>query len=537
LSVSPDGRRFVFAARGGSSNTSFALFLRSLDSVEATPLPGTENAVLPFWSPDSRSIGFGAQGKLKRIDVTGGLPQNICDVANFTGGTWNAEGTIVFGSFPGALKRVSASGGQPVDVTILDSAREEQAHVVPLFLPDGRHFLFLVVGRENAINSASLDEKDHRVVLKEGSNFSYAAPGYLLFHRFGTLLAQPFDANRLSLSGEPVRIADGLSVTSLVVADFAVSNTGMLLYRTAGVRAQSQLVWYDRTGKSLGRVGEPGEYRGIALSPDGTRIAVHQHQEPSGGDIWLLDPTRGTFMRFTFNGAHNMEPIWSPDGGTIMFSSDRDASVLNLYRKSASGVGNDELLLRDDNMKYAADWSPDGQSILYGQFVGGQVDVSVLPLIGERKPKPLLNSDFVEANSKLSPDGRWIAYASNETGGPSPDVFVQPYPEQSGKWQISKKGGAYPRWSRDRKELFYLTADGTLMVADVHTEGRAFSAGTPRPLFSTHAAFEDHARGSAHYTYDVSSDGKRFLINERVTPTNQAVPLTLVLNWMAALKK
>jgi serine/threonine protein kinase/Tol biopolymer transport system component len=535
LSVSPDGRRIVFSARTASGGT-YALFLRSLDNVEAQPLAGTENAGLPFWSPDSRSIGFASQGKLKRMDVSGGPPQDICDVQGFGGATWNADGIIVFSSGPGALRRVSASGGQPVDATTLDPAQQEQAHVVPFFLPDGRHFLFWAVGRENTIDSASLDEKEHHVILKGATNSAYTAPGYLLFHRSGTLMAQRFDPDRLRLSGEPVRVADGLLVNPLLFADFAVSNTGVLLYRTAGGRALSQLVWYDRAGKSLGPVGAPGEYRGIALSPDGTRIAVHQHREPGGGDIWLLDQ-RGTITRFTFNAFHNMEPVWTRDGQTIMFSAGRAGEVLNLYRKSASGLGNDELLLRDEYTKYASDWAPDGRSILYGYFVRGQIDISVLPLTGERKPKPLLNSDFVEANAKLSPDGRWIAYASNEAVGGQFEVYVQPYPERTGKWQISDQGGAYPRWSRDGKELFYLTADGTLTVVAVDTKGPAFSAGTPRALFPTRALLEDHTEGSSHYTYDVSQDGKRFIVNERVAPSNQTIPLTLVLNWPAVLKK
>jgi serine/threonine protein kinase/Tol biopolymer transport system component len=534
LSVSPDGRRVVFRARTAPAGK-FALFLRSLDSVEAQPLAGTEDAGYPFWSPDSRNLGFVTQGKLRRMDVSGGPPQDICDAPNFGGGTWNAEGLIVFSTGPGPIKRVSASGGQPVDVTTIDPAQHEQAHVLPFFLPDGRHFLFWAFGAENAIDSASLDEKEHHVLVKGATNFSYTAPGYLLFHRAGTLMAQRFDPGRLRLSGEPVRIEDGLFVNSLLFADFAVSNTGVLLYRRAEGHALTQLAWYDRAGKSVGRVGEPGEYRGIALSPDGNRIAVHRHQEPGGGDIWLVDQ-QGTFTRFTFNALHNMEPVWSRDGQTLLFSAGR-AGVLNLYRKSVTGLGNDELLLRDDSPKYPSDWAPDGQSILYAYFGRGQSDVSVLPLTGERKPQPLLNSQFIESNAKLSPNGRWVAYVSNDAVGGGPEVYVQPYPEPTSKWQISTQGGEYPRWSQDGSELFYLTADGTLMVVAVDTKKAAFSAGTPRALFPTRTLLEDHAEGSRYYTYDVSPDGKRFIVSERVAPANQTTPLTLVLNWQAALKR
>jgi Tol biopolymer transport system component len=536
LSVSPDGRRIAFVARNTSG--SFSLFLRALDSVEAQPLAGTENAIMPFWSPDSRNIGFGAQGKLKRIDVAGGLPQSVCDAPAFAGGTWNADGVIVFSSFPGPLNRVPASGGEPRAVTAVDTARQEQAHVYPFFLPDGRHVLFwtVAVGREGAIDVASLDSKERVTVLKGQSNVAYVPPGYLVFHRNGTLMSQPFDSKRLSLSAEPVRIADGLAFSQqLGLADFAVSNTGVLLYRTGAVGAQSRLTWYDRAGKSLGSVGMPAEYRGIALSPDGKRIAVHQHQNPTGGDIWVLDQERGTYTRLTFTPSHNLEPVWSRDGQMVAFASDRDGGVFNLYQKSASGAGNDDLLLKSEDIKYPSEWAPDGKSMLYAYVSSGQVDVAVLPLIGDRKPKPFLNSEFAEAHPKFSPDGRWVAYASNESG--RYEVYVQPYPERTGKWQISTGGGSYPRWARSGKEMFYMTAEGVLMAVDVHAEAPAFNAGAPRMLFSTRALFEDHNGGGLHYTYDVSTDGMRFLINERATPANQATPLTLVLNWQASLKK
>ena len=534
LSISPDGRRLAFVAR--SSSGSPTLFVRALDSVEAQPLPGTENAIFPFWSPDSRHIGFAAQGKLKRIEVAGGPPQNICDSPGFAGGTWNADGLILFGQVPGgSISRVPASGGEPTKVTALDAARKEQGHALPVFLPDGRHFLFRAVGTEDVIEVASLDSSERKPVMKGPTTVAYVAPGYLLFHRSGTLLAQAFDATRFSLNGEPTRVADGLAFNPTTnVADFAASNTGILLYRTGSAGSAGQLTWYDRTGKSLGPVGAAGSYRGIALSPDGTRIAVHQHQDPTGGDIWVLEPARGTFTRLTFNPSHNMSPTWSRDGTQIIFASDRDGGVFNIYRKSSDGTGPDELIVKSNVSKFPGDVAPDGQSLTFGQITNG-VDVWVVPLSGDRTPHPFLNSEFIEGLARFSPDGRWMAYISNESG--RYEVYVQGYPGHTGKWQVSTQGGNYPRWSRSGRELFYLTPDGVLMAVDVRTDQRAFSASTPRALFSTHALVEDHSAGQLNYPYDVTADAMRFVINERVTPADKSAPLTIVLNWMTTLKK
>jgi serine/threonine protein kinase/Tol biopolymer transport system component len=534
-SISPDGQHIVFVARNPSGG--FSLFHRSLDALDAQPLAGTDNATQPFWSPDSRNIGFGAQGKLKRIDVSGGPPQNICDVAYFTGGTWNAEGTIVFGSFPGPLKRVSASGGEPVDLTTIDVSRHEAAHTGPSFLPDGRHFLFANYPTSE-VSVASLDTTDRKLVMKGGGNVKYIAPGYLLFPRNGTLMAQPFDANRLSLSGEPIRVADnvsGLAIANLL--DFSVSNTGVLVYRSGSAGVLGELVWYDRAGKLVGRVGSPGEYRGIALSPDGKRLAVHRHQEPGGGDIWLLDLDRDSFTRFTSHASHNMEPVWSHSGRQLAFTSDRDGGTPAIYQKSASGGGNEELALKAKSgiSQIAGDYAPDDQSILYVD-VATNADVSILPLTGDREPKPFLTSEFNEVLPRFSPpDGRWIAYVSDETG--RFEVYVQPYPERSSKIQISTQGGSYPRWARSGKELFYLSPDAVLMAVDISANGRDIAAGKPHVLFSTRALLEDHPGGALTYPYDVRGDATRFIINERVTPANQTAPLTVVLNWMAALKK
>jgi serine/threonine protein kinase len=534
-SVSPDGRRIAFVAQNSLSTS--ALFIRALDAQDAQMLPGTEGAIFPFWSPDSQSLGFGVQNQLKRIDLSGGPPQTVCDTPGAViGGTWNTAGVIVFGSVPGPLKRVLASGGVPADLTAV--SRPQEAHALPSFLPDGRHVLFVNTAgdvQNQKIEVASLDSKARMTVLKTASNFAFAPPGYLLFHRNATLMAQAFDASRLSLRGDPVRVAEGLAlVQPAALADFAVS-ASVLVYRTGTAGAQSQLIWYDRTGKPLGPVGAPGEYRGLALSPDGTRIAVHWHQLPNGGDIWVLDQDRGTFQKFTLHPSHNFLPTWSRDGSMIAFSSDRDGGTLNLYQKQSNGAGSDELVLKSPRNKYPEDWAPDGQSMLYADiFDTGDPHIMVLPLIGARTPKALETVAFPEYLSKLSPDGRWIAYTSLEAG--RPDVFVQPYPQRTGKWQISTQGGNYPRWARSGKELFYLTTDGTVMAVDVRTDGPTLGAGIPRVLFKTNALFGDHAAGGSEYPYDVTADGQRFIVNERLNPAVQTAPLTVVLNWQAALR-
>jgi eukaryotic-like serine/threonine-protein kinase len=542
VSVSPDGRRIAFVAvRAGGTPV---LFIRPLNAVEAQPLAGTENAFHPFWSPDSRSIGFFAQGKLKRIDTAGGPPQNICDAGvNGLGGTWNANGVIVFGSFPGPLKRVSASGGEPVPVTALND-KGEAAHAWPFFLPDGLHFLYVAVSTQaadaRAIYAGSLDSTDRVQVLRTLSMPVYAPPGYLLFHRDGALMAQPFDVKKFALSGEPARLADSVVyIPNSGRAGFAVSNTGTLVFRTGDSGAQTQLTWYSRAGKSLGTVGIPADqYRHVALSPDGKQLAVHRHQEPSGGSIWVWDQDRGTFTRFTISAAHDSHPLWSPDGKFIAFDSDREGGIFNLYQKSSSGAGTDELILKTERTKFLEDFTPDGKTLTFftaDPKTGG--DIWSLPTSGDRKPQPLITMDFAQVFSKFSPDGRWLAYASNESG--RFEVFVQPFPEGTSRWQISTQGGHYPRWARTGKELFYFTEDGTLMSVDVQAEGTVLKASTPRVLFKSNVMFGNHNRvgGQLDMPYEVSADGQRFLINERLVAANQNTPITVVLNWAAALKK
>jgi Tol biopolymer transport system component len=343
-------------------------------------------------------------------------------------------------------------------------------------------------------------------------------------------MAQAFDAGRLALHGEPIRVADSLAFNPATGrAAVAVSDTGTLVYRHGTAFERSQLNWYDRSGKPLNALREPGLYRGVALSPDNTRAAVHQHEEPGGGDVWVQDLSRGTFTKLTFN-AHNFAPAWSHDGAHIYFTSDRDG-VMTIYRISSSGAGGVERILTPQG--FYEDAAPDGQWILYGG-AGAGIDIWLLPLKGERKPKVLVSTNFFDGFSKFSPNGRWIAYESDESG--SRQVYVQPFPEQSGKWQISTTGGRYVRWARNGRELFYLTEDGMMMTVDVQPEGSAFRAGTPRPLFKTNPVLGNHRGSTLDIPYDVSRDGQRFLVNERVG-TTQNTPITVVLHWTGSIGK
>ena len=531
--VSPDGRTLAFTATASDKQTH--LWVRPLDSLIPRKLAGTEDASFPFWSPDNRFIAFFALGKLKKIDVYGGLPQALCAAPWGNGGTWNRDGVIVFApNREGALARVSVTGGTPSDVTALDRRRRETGHYWPQFLPDGRHFLYLALSgqRENrGIYVGSLEPEEVRRVLKTEVRAAYTPPGYLLFVQLGTLMAQRFNPNRLQLTGEPVRIAEEVAYNpSNGRTTVSVSENGVLVYRTGGVGGlpTSELAWFDRDGKRIGSAGGPGLYMRPALSPDGKRIAVQRRDAQTGADdIWLIDLARSTLLRFTFGSFNQTHPVWSPDGSRIVFASDRDGTS-NLYQKTSSGAGSEDLLLASDTAKYSTDWSPDGRFIAYeNQDPKTGSDLWLLPLFGDRKPIPFLRTEFNEGQGQFSPDGRWMAYSSDESG--RREVYMQAFPAPSGKWQISTAGGTFPRWRRDGKELFYIAADRKLMAVAVQADS-AVQAGQPQALF------EPRIFGIPVVPYAVSADGQRFLVNTQTEETNSS-PLTVVLNWTAELKK
>ena len=546
--ISPDGQHLAFV--GISDDGEQHLWVRSLDSLEARPLPGTEGAALPFWSPDNRFIGFFAEGKLKKISAAGGPAQTLSEATQGSGGTWaqgssGSDSVVVFApTGSSALLRVSDAGGEPAPATVLDESAQESSHRFPYFLPDGRHFLYWG-GRAGAgqVYTGSLDPDASREsasetktpLLPDDTPVRYAPPppghpnGHLLFAREDTLMAQEFDANRLEPAGQPFPIAEGISASTLRVglSDFSVSQTGVLAYRTGTGSAPHQLVWFGRDGKRLSSVGEPGGHAAVSLSLDNTKAAISLFD--SSRDIWIYDLTRNVASRFTFDPAIDMTHTWSPDGRRLVFSSTRDGAF-NLYVKPTSGAGEAELLLQTNNTKGPRDWSRDGRLILFvEQSPETGYDLWVLPLEGERKPVPYLQTEFNEVMGQFSPDGRWVAYVSNESG--RGEIYVQPYPADGGKWQVSTDGGRQPRWRADGKELFYLTADDRVMAAEIEA-GETFQPGVPHMLFR--APGVNPLLPDNFYHYDMSDDGQRFLIDVAAEESQQS-PVTIVLNWQAEL--
>ena len=473
MAISPDGQKILFVATSAGRPS---LWLRALDADAAKVLPGTEGASLPFWSPDSRSIGFFADARLKRVDIDGGSLKILASASYGLGGTWNRDGVILFGPVPGRpILRVSATGGPVTPVTRIERTGD---YGNPLFLPDGRHFLYSgFAGGAGDTYVGQLDDPAGRLLIDGGFAIRYVNSGYLLFMRAGGLFAQRFDATTLRLTGDAVPVVAG----GLRAVD--ASDTGTIVYRAGSGSPGSQLVWFDRAGHELSRVSTPADGSSMtmpSLSPDGTRLVFTRMRLNT--DLWFLDLKRGVTSRFT-SGQENVFPVWSPDGSQILFDSIRDGGVHNLYRKAADGTGADEVILKSAEDKMPTDWSPDGRHVLYYTFDGKtQNDIWALSLT-DRKPFPLVQTEFEERGAKFSPDGRWIAYQSNESG--QFEIYVQPFPGPGAKTRISTAGGAQVRWRQDGKELFYLALDGRLMAVSIRlpVSGPTVEAGTPAPLF------------------------------------------------------
>jgi hypothetical protein len=430
---------------------------------------------------------------------------------------------------------VPAAGGQATPLTKPDASRRETLHRGPSFLPDGRHFLFMAP--PNTIWIGSLDATETTKLLTADSQVQYAN-GHLLFVRQGTLMAQAFDERRLTLSRDAVPIAEQVQGDgSTGYSAFSVSENGVLAYRTGSANATTQLTWMDRGGKPLGAIGPPGRYRNPALSPDGTTLAV-EVVDPGGRreDIWLVELARGVMSRFTFDSGNDVYPVWSPDGTRIMFASDRAGGVFNMYQKRSNGAGDDELVFKSsDGDKKPYSWSPDGRYLVYIAYPPGVPNhLGVLPLFGDRKPLPFPPGTFGVSLGQVSPDGRWVAYYSTESG--RPEVYVRSFPTPGGKWQISKDGAAAPRWRGDSKELFYYAADGQLMAVPIKASETALEVGTPTKLFAPRALNGPTSPVGFRAQYDVTRDGQRFLLN---VPAEDAAPpsINVVVNWPAALKK
>ncbi len=529
--ISPDGQRLVM--RITDSTGKVALWIRPLNSLAAQMLAGTEGGGSAFWSPDSRSIGFFAAGKLKKVDVAGGTAQTICEAAEGRGGTWNRDGVIVF-SHTGAdgLLRVSAGGGVPTLLTKLDQSRQETWHRMPSFLPDGNHFLYVVnsVRREDSgVYIGALDSNETSRLVISNTNAVYAPPGYLLFMRESTLMAQRFDATTRQLSGEPLPLVEQVNVTPIGFGSFSVSDDGVLVYLSGG--GQSLLTWFDRNGKLLNSTGAANYYSNFFLSPDEKRVAVASWDpQTSSRDIWIIDSARTTSTRFTFNAADDFLPIWSPDGANILFVSDR-SGLGNFYEKPTSGAANEEEILKTNERKWPGDWSRDGQYIAFtSSSPQTKLDLWVLPIAGDRRPISFLQTSFNEDGPRFSPDGHFIAYYSDDSG--PYEVYVQPFPASGAKWQISSGGGMQPRWRRDGKELFYMAPNRKLMAVDVKLDKGTFEVGLPKLLFQTHSIGYAGPRN----VYESSADGQRFLINSLQSEAN-SIPVTVIINWTADLKR
>jgi serine/threonine protein kinase/Tol biopolymer transport system component len=555
LSLSPDGRTVAFVAMDATRRVADtgagagALYVRSLGSQQARRLPGTDGASYPFWSPDGRFVGFVAGGNLKTIAIAGGPPVTL---AENPGGrsAWSAQGVILYagggGDSRGGLFRIPDTGGQPTPATELDRSRDELAHVHPIFLPDGRRFLFL--GRSNdrsksAIYLASLDSQTRTRLLDVHSQPDYA-PGFLLYQRGGAVMAHPFDEKQGRLTGDAVPIAEGVDNDTINGrAAFSASASGALIYRSGPATGGSgRLTWFDRSGKTLGTVAENGFYRYPRVSPDGRHVVVTFSQDEVGMDLWQIDLARGVPTRSTFHPGDDFWPsVWSPDSQRVVFSSSRTRKgVFDLYQRPAAGAAADELLWQSAESKTASGFSPDGRILLVDRWMsrGSSSDMWALPMTGDRKPFPLIETAFHEHSAVFSPSGRFMAYVSNDSG--ANQVYVQPFPPTGARVQLSSGNGSSPMWTSDGRTVLYSTlvdessartfvAETAFMAVDVTTSGSAVRAGSPRVLF-----VQRHIGGGLN-GFAVDPSGQRFLLV--VPDQNVLAPITVVLNWPSLLSK
>jgi eukaryotic-like serine/threonine-protein kinase len=529
LNLSPDGRKLAFIANR-------RLWVHSFGSEDSRNLTDARGA--PFWSPDSRFIGY-VDGSLKRIEATGGPAQTVTDLpagpSSWGGGTWNQDDLIVFAG-AGALYHVPAAGGTPVKITATDFARHETGIYGAQFLPDGRHFIYVRRTRDqtkSAIYLGSVDASPEQQISKPLVSSYWAAAytpsadpgiGYLLFMRGEMLMAQPFDNRRLELKGQAAPVAEQIGDGR----GFSVSANGVLVYERTNLNHR-QLTWYDRDGKVLGTAGDPGNYGTVAFSPDGTRAALSGGNSGQASSIWLLDLHPGTSARFVFGSTSNANPVWAPDGSRIVFSSSPDGAF-DLYQEPANRAKDAEVLLKTDEDKYASGWSPDGRLLLYTLYnAKTKGDIWLLPLDGDRKPLPFLVTPVNERNARFSPDGRWVAYDSDESG--NDEIYVRSFSmdaartavDVGGKWQVSNGCSNHPRWRADGRELLYNTCDGYIMAVEIAAASE-FRPGPPQRL------------GIPQFTgnWDAASDGKRFLV---FPLENKPEPYTVVLNWQADLPR
>jgi Tol biopolymer transport system component len=511
----------------------------NLNSLVAQELPGTGDASYPFWSPDSQWLGFFAGRKLKKIPANGGAVQEICDAPNGRGGTWNSRGVIVFAtSANGPIFRVSAGGGTSTPVTQLDPATGETTHRWPDFLPDGVHFLYLA--RQTSENQpagvyiGSLEGSLRKKVLDGPSNARYAEPGYLLFVRNTTLFAQRFAVRDLKVEGEEIPIVTEVQRQEYVQwAGVDVSPLGQILYRSTDYESDTELIVTNRSGKLISSIPTEGGVSDFSLSPDGQKMAVSILSSSAGiSNLWIYDFVRHLHTQFTFSFSGGLVgyPTWSPDGSQLAFASTRTGPV-NMYLKPANGAAEEKAIHPSPDDERPQSWSPDGRYLVYHRLPKSRLgvpEIMVLPLVGEQKPYSLLNAPYANSAAQVSPDGRWIAFVSNQTG--RFEVYVGTFPEVRGTWPVSTAGGRTPRWQRDGRTLYYARPDGILMATEVTPGADSFLVGASVPVSERHLA------GTPLYApYAVFPDGQHFVIFS-VKDGSFHAPLSLLTNGTAALK-
>jgi eukaryotic-like serine/threonine-protein kinase len=534
LALSSDGTHLAYVARQGGIQQ---IYLRAMDSLEAKPIPGTEGAIEPFFSPDGQWVGFFAAGKLMKISVSGGAALTLGDASGPRGASWGSRDMIAFTPLiVGSLQQVPVAGGAPQPLTRLEKG--ETAHRWPEFLPGGNAVLFTATGATNQVAAQSIGTGERRNLAQGGMNPRYAPSGHLVYAQGGSLMAMPFDSQRLTPTGGAVQMVEGVLQSPFNGdAQYNFSATGLLVYVSGGVQAaaQSRLVWVNRTGAEEPLAAPAHAYSGPRLSPDGRRVAVGIGEQ--GFQVWLYDLSRGTLTPWTFEGSNNVAPVWTPDGKRIAFTSNKEGSQ-NIFRQLADGSGGMERLITSEYLQAPSSWSPDGQLLAFIEVnPSTQRDIWVLrmgdPSAGSgqvREAKPFLRTRFDEAMPQFSPDGRWLAYISNESG--RYEIYVQPYPGPGGKWQISTEGGTEPAWNQNRRELFYRSGEKMIAV-DIATQPN-FSAGKPRMLFE--GPYLPASIPMANY--DVSPDGQRFLMVKPVEQEGAApTQINVVLNWFAELNQ
>jgi Tol biopolymer transport system component len=531
--VSPDGNWLAFAARSADGRQ--VLWVRSLDGTTEQALAGTEGATFPFWSSDSRSLAFFANGKLNRIDASGGPLLALCDAVSGRGGSWGPDDTVLLALLSGPILRVPASGGTPQPVTKLTGSLNQFSHRWPQFLPDGRHFLFLgqaTSSGDSTIYVGSLDGGEPKVLLRNESNAMYAPPGYLLFLRQETLLAQPFNANKLQLAGEAAPLAGHGGVDSTMAkGNFSVSENGILVYAN-GTMSDARLLWFDRSGKQLAETAGVDLYGFPRISPDGRKLAVSKLSAASSSGIWIFDLNRNTSSRLTFLAGKDAMPVWSPDGKFIAFASNQGANR-HIDQQAADGSGTATPLVAAQGDEILPSWSSDGRYLLFQSHSNqgnSPWEIWAAPLFGDRKTFPVAqNPHFLQGDAALSPDGKWLAYDTDETG--RLEVYLMPFRHGGGKWQLSTSGGGCSRWRADGKELFYMSLDNKLMSVEISEQASSVVIGKVQPLFQANPVPR-----APECMYDVTPSGQKFVVVTLALEPGSH-PLTLALNWPALLKK